>query len=127
MENRYYYLDRDGRVHGPVWLSMMRELWSKGRLIFAKREVSVGGQLLKLTPIEYSLLGLLAQNAGRVITQKKILADIWGPNAIEEAQYLRVYESHLRKKLGECSVQIRNEPGIGYRLVTDPLASGSPA
>ena len=87
-------------------------------LDFGKREVSLGGQLLKLTPIEYSLLRLLAQNAGRVITQKKILTDIWGPNAVEEGQYLRVYVSHLRKKLGEGSVQIKNEPGIGYRLMT---------
>jgi len=94
-------------------------------LDFAKREVSLGGQLLKLTPIEYSLLRLLAQNSDRVITQKKILTDIWGPNAVEEAQYLRVYVSHLRKKLGECSVQIRNEPGIGYRLVTVSAGNGT--
>ena len=87
-------------------------------LDFSKREVTLGGELLKLTPIEYSLLRLLAQNAGRVITQKKILTDIWGPNAAEEGQYLRVYISHLRRKLGDCGVHIRNEPGIGYRLVT---------
>lgn len=96
-------------------------------LDFAKREVSLGGHLLKLTPIEYNLLRLLAQNAGRVITQKKILTEVWGPNAIEEAQYLRVYVSHLRKKLGSSGVQIRNEPGIGYRLVSIPEATGSPS
>jgi two-component system, OmpR family, KDP operon response regulator KdpE len=86
-------------------------------LDFSKREVTLAGQPLKLTPIEYSLLRLLAQNAGRVLTQKKILTDVWGPNAGDEGQYLRVYVTHLRKKLGDCGVRIQNEPGIGYRLV----------
>lgn len=96
-------------------------------LDFSKREIAFGGQLLKLTPIEYNLLKLLAQNAGRVITQKKLLTDIWGPNATEQAQYLRVYVAHLRKKLGECGVQIRNEPGVGYRMeVTVPKIRPGP-
>ncbi|HWB06090.1 MAG TPA: response regulator [Verrucomicrobiales bacterium] len=86
-------------------------------LDFAKREVFLSGQPLKLTPIEYSLLRLLAQNAGRVITQKKILEEIWGPQSLDEAQYLRVYVSHLRRKLETCGVQIKNEPAIGYRLI----------
>ena len=87
-------------------------------LDFASREVFANKQPLRLTPIEYHLLRLLAQNAGRVLTQKKILTDVWGPKAADEAQYLRVYISHLRRKLGPCGVEIRNEPGIGYRLVT---------
>ncbi|HSJ01989.1 MAG TPA: response regulator [Verrucomicrobium sp.] len=82
------------------------------------REVKLQGHALKLTPIEYNLLKLMARNAGKVITQKQILKEVWGPNATEQAQYLRVYVAHLRKKLGdEAGVQIRNEPGIGYRLV----------
>jgi two-component system KDP operon response regulator KdpE len=89
------------------------------RLDFANREVTVRDQPLKLTPIEYNLLRLLAHHAGRVLTQKKILSDVWGPNAGEHSQYLRVYVTHLRKKLGDCGLQIKNEPGIGYRLVTD--------
>lgn len=91
-----------------------------GQLVLdlAGREVTLGGAALKLTPIEYHLLKLLAKNAGRVITQKQILKEVWGPNATEQAQYLRVYVAHLRKKLGDAAgVQIRNEPGIGYRLV----------
>nr|WP_256199485.1 response regulator transcription factor [Verrucomicrobium spinosum] len=87
-------------------------------LDLAAREVKLAGAELKLTPIEYNLLKLLARNLGRVITQKQILKDVWGPNATEQAQYLRVYVAHLRKKLGDAAgVQIRNEPGIGYRMV----------
>lgn len=87
-------------------------------LDLAAREVKLAGSTLKLTPIEYNLLKLLARNVGRVITQKQILKDVWGPNATEQAQYLRVYVAHLRKKLGDAAgVQIRNEPGIGYRLL----------
>lgn len=87
-------------------------------LDLAAREVKLAGSTLKLTPIEYNLLKLLARNVGRVITQKQILKDVWGPNATEQAQCLRVYVAHLRKKLGDAAgVQIRNEPGIGYRLL----------
>jgi two-component system KDP operon response regulator KdpE len=87
-------------------------------LDLAVREVKLAGSTLKLTPIEYNLLKLLARNVGRVITQKQILKEVWGPNATEQAQYLRVYVAHLRKKLGDAAgVQIRNEPGIGYRLL----------
>ena len=60
---------------------------------------------------------LLARNAGRILIQKRILLEIWGPNAAEQAQYLRVHITHLRKKLDGSGVEIRNEPGIGYRLV----------
>jgi len=89
-------------------------------LDLAAREVKLAGSTLKLTPIEYNLLKLLARNVGRVITQKQILKDVWGPNATEQAQYLRVYVAHLRKKLGDAAgVQIRNEPGIGYRMVVE--------
>jgi two-component system KDP operon response regulator KdpE len=85
---------------------------------FSSRQVTLAGQPLKLTPTEYQLLKLLAKNRGRVITQKQILKEVWGPNATEQAQYLRVYVAHLRKKLGESAgVFLRNEPGIGYRLV----------
>lgn len=85
---------------------------------FANREVRLGDDTLKLTPIEYQLLSLLAHHAGRVLTQNKILSDVWGPNSTEQSQYLRVYVGHLRKKLVDCGVEIKNEPGIGYRLVS---------
>lgn len=90
-----------------------------GKLVmdWSKREVTLSGEPLKLTPIEYHLLRLLAQHPGRILIQKQILRDIWGPNAAEQAQYLRVYVSHLRRKIDGSGVEIRNEPGIGYRLV----------
>lgn len=84
---------------------------------FATRTVLMAGQPLKLTATEYSLLKLLARHAGRILTGNRILTTVWGPNAGEHAQYLRVYVGHLRKKIAGSSVEIKNEPGIGYRLV----------
>lgn len=81
------------------------------------REVTLEGELIHLTPIEYNLLRLLAQHAGRVLTQKQILTSIWGPKGADQAQYLRVYITYLRKKLEGSDVEVRNEPGIGYRLL----------
>lgn len=84
---------------------------------WARREVAMHGEPLKFTPIEFALLRLLARNVGRILIQKQILREIWGPNAAEQAQYLRVYITHLRKKLEGSGIEIHNEPGIGYRLV----------
>ncbi|HWL54182.1 MAG TPA: response regulator [Chthoniobacteraceae bacterium] len=83
----------------------------------ANREVALKGKPIHLTPIEYHLLRLLARHAGRVLTQKQILTSIWGPGAADQAQYLRVYITHLRRKMEGSGVEIRNEPRIGYRLV----------
>lgn len=87
---------------------------------YPNHDIFLAGQRLKLSPIEYDLLKLLARNHGKVITQKHILREIWGPKATEQGQYLRVYIGHLRKKLTDSGVRIQNEPGIGYRLVPDP-------
>jgi two-component system, OmpR family, KDP operon response regulator KdpE len=87
-------------------------------LNWSNREVTLRGEPLKLTPIEYKLLRLLAQNAGKILIQKQILREVWGPNAAEQAQYLRVYITHLRKKIEGTGVEIKNEPGIGYRLIS---------
>lgn len=86
---------------------------------FSSRETVLSGKSLKLSPTEYHLLKLLVGHAGRVITQQQILREVWGPNAADQAQYLRVYVAHLRKKLGSTGPVIRNEPGIGYRLLTE--------
>ena len=94
----------------------------------AAHVVKVHQQELKLTPTEYSLLRQLAIHAGKVVTQRQLLREIWGPQAEEQAQYLRVYMTHLRKKLsvaGLSSVEIRTEKGIGYRLVEAAGASPS--
>jgi two-component system KDP operon response regulator KdpE len=81
----------------------------------AKRD----GSEIKLTATEWSLLALLIRHAGRVLTHRQILREVWGPNAEEHREYLRVYFTHLRKKVERDPSQPRliiNEPGIGYRL-----------
>ncbi|GMK37319.1 DNA-binding response regulator [Paenibacillus sp. CCS19] len=86
----------------------------------ARRLVESKGQRVKLTPTEYDLLKILASNAGKVITQRQLLQQVWGGHYTEtEAHYLRVYIGHLRKKLEEDSTRPRfivTEPGIGYRF-----------
>ena len=64
-----------------------------------ERLITVGGEPVKLTPTEYSLLRLFVQHAGRIITHRQILREVWGPNADEETNYLRVYITGLRKKI----------------------------
>jgi two-component system KDP operon response regulator KdpE len=76
-----------------------------------------GGDPLKLTPREWDLLVALARGGvGRVITQRQLLATVWGPAHMEDTQYLRVYIGHLRQKLGPAATLIRTEPGVGYRF-----------
>lgn len=86
----------------------------------ARRLVSVEGQPVKLTATEYSLLALLVRNAGRVLTHRHLLTEVWGPKAAEHNLYLRVYVAHLREKLEANPANpelIITEPGIGYRLL----------
>jgi len=89
------------------------------KIDFSKREVFSGEEALKLTPIEYDLLRMLARNAGRVLTRQQILTQIWGPNATEHGEYLRVYVTYLRRKIANSGIEIHNEPGIGYRLISE--------
>lgn len=89
----------------------------------ARRQVTRGGAEVHLTPIEYRLLALLIANAGRVITHRQLLREVWGPSHAEDTHYLRVYMTGLRRKLEANSTQprhIRTESGVGYRLVTEP-------
>ena len=90
---------------------------------FNARAVTVKGREVKLTATEYALLKILAQHAGRVVTHKQLLRAVWGPNAEEQSQYLRVYMTHLRKKIEPADAReklLRTESGIGYRLVAPP-------
>ncbi len=85
-----------------------------------KRVVTVKGVEVKLTATEYALLRLLVQHAGKVLTQKLIMREVWGPNYENQTHYLRVYMSHLREKLEADPAKPElfiTEPGIGYRLV----------
>jgi two-component system, OmpR family, KDP operon response regulator KdpE len=86
------------------------------------RSVTVGGVEVHLTPNEYRLLGVLLKNAGKVVTQRQLLNEVWGPNHTEQAQYLRVYMAQLRRKLEGDPARPKHlltEPGVGYRLVME--------
>ena len=83
------------------------------------RIVKKGGEDVKLSATEYALLALLVRHSGRILTHRQILREVWGPNAEEHRQYLRVYMTHLRKKIEKDPSSprlIRTESGIGYRF-----------
>jgi two-component system KDP operon response regulator KdpE len=83
------------------------------------RLVTLKGKEIKLTPTEYSLLRLLVRNAGKVVTHRQILKEVWGPNYAEQTHYLRVYMAHLRGKLETDPSRpelLLTEPGVGYRM-----------
>lgn len=87
-----------------------------------KRVVLVAGAEVHLTPIEFKLLRTLIRHTGRVITQRQLLGEVWGPNHTDQAQYLRVYMAQLRRKLESDPARPRyllTEPGVGYRLVSE--------
>jgi two-component system KDP operon response regulator KdpE len=87
-----------------------------------KRSVTMGGRPIALTPHEYALLRLLAQNEGKLLTHQAILREVWGPAYDAESHYLHVYVSQLRRKLEPDPARpmyLLTEPGAGYRLV-DP-------
>jgi two-component system KDP operon response regulator KdpE len=86
------------------------------------RKVSVGGREVHLTPIEYRLLTVLIQNAGRVVTYNHLLRDVWGPGKADQNHYVRTYIGDLRRKLETDPAQpiyLLTEVGVGYRLVAD--------
>jgi two-component system, OmpR family, KDP operon response regulator KdpE len=87
-----------------------------------RRLVTRAGEPVKLTPTEYALLRLLAQHAGRVLTHRQILKQVWGPQHTDETHYLRVYFAQLRQKLEADPARPRliiTEPGVGYRLAAE--------
>jgi two-component system KDP operon response regulator KdpE len=89
---------------------------------FAARRVRLKGADIRLTPREFDILRMLAQNAGRIVTHQQMLRTLWGPAQELETHYLRVYVGHLRQKLGDDPANprfIENEPGVGYRLMAE--------
>ena len=89
-----------------------------------KRLVTVAGRRVQLTPNEFDLLRVLAQNEGKLITHPTILREVWGPAYSTESHYLHVYVSQLRRKIEHDPARPRyllTEPGAGYRLV-NPVA-----
>lgn len=91
----------------------------KVQVDLAARSVRKNGAEVKLTPIEYALLRLLAVHAGKVITHRQLLTEVWGPNSGEQTHYLRVHIAHLRSKLEDDPARpkiILTEPAVGYRI-----------
>jgi two-component system KDP operon response regulator KdpE len=91
------------------------------RIDLSRRQVWVAGTEVELAAKEFALLTVLARHAGRVLTHRAILEEVWGPDAVRETQHLRVYAGRLRKKLGDdpSRPRLQTAPGVGYRLV-DP-------
>jgi two-component system KDP operon response regulator KdpE len=89
------------------------------RVDLVRREVTLAGKEVHLTPIEYKLLVLLAQNAGKVLTHRQILKEVWGPSYANQTHYVRVHMAELRKKIEGDPARPKllvTEPGVGYRL-----------
>jgi two-component system, OmpR family, KDP operon response regulator KdpE len=91
------------------------------RVDLVRRQVFVGDEEIHLTPIEYRLLTTLVRYAGKVITHRQLLKEVWGPGNAEETHYLRVYMAQLRRKLEADPARpqfLLTEPGVGYRLAS---------
>lgn len=86
----------------------------------ADHKVFIGGEEIHLTVTEFNFLRILIRHAGRVVSQETILSEVWGPNALENGHYLRIYVGQLRKKIEKEPATPRHiltEPGVGYRIV----------
>lgn len=100
---------------------------SQGRYEFGEIQVDLPKRLVfkasisvHLTPIEFKLLTVLVRNAGRVVTQRQLLKEVWGPAYVESGHYLRIYMGHLRQKLEKEPTQPEHfitETGVGFRLI----------
>ena len=89
------------------------------RVDLERRQVRIADEEIHLTPTQYKLLAALVRHAGRVRTHRQLLKDVWGPNAVEQTPYLRVYMTQLRHKLERDPARPRyltTEIGVGYRL-----------
>jgi len=88
----------------------------------ARHEVTLDAKLVHLTPIEFKLLALLARHAGKVLTHRQLLHEVWGPRNTHHTHYLRVHMAALRRKIEADPARPRwltTEPGVGYRLRDD--------
>jgi two-component system KDP operon response regulator KdpE len=104
----------DGAEHNEVVLE-----FGDLRLDLARHEVTVAGRGVHLTPIEYKLLALLARNAGRVLTHRQIIKEVWGTSYAGQSHHVRVHMAELRKKIERDPARpqwLITEVGVGYRL-----------
>jgi two-component system KDP operon response regulator KdpE len=113
-------LRRSGETGGSSTLSM-----GELEIDFADRRVWRAGAEVHLTPIEFDLMRVLAQNQGRLVTHRTLLREVWGPEYDDATHYLRVHVAHIRAKLESDPSRPRyllTEPGVGYRL-RDPAGA----
>ena len=92
------------------------------RVDLAGRHVQIDGKEVHLTPIEYKLLTALVRHAGKVLTHRQLLQEVWGPSRTEDSQSLRFYVAQLRRKLEAAPARPRyllTEAGVGYRLAAE--------
>lgn len=107
--------------------TMLGEVSQQGIYVFGnisvdlpKRLISKNAQAVHLTPIEFRLFTELVKNAGRVVTQRQLLKEVWGPSYVDNEHYLRIYMSHLRQKLEDDPTQPEHfitEVGVGFRFI----------
>ena len=108
------------RAELPSYLEKGKEItFSDGFLTvdIVERKVMVNGERVKLTPIEFRLLALLLENAGRILTHHQLLEKVWGWEYTDDLDYVRIYISHLRRKIEPehtLPKYIVTEPGVGY-------------
>lgn len=89
---------------------------------FFKRRISVNGNSVHLTPVEYKIVAFLAQNSGKVMTYSTVMNNVWGPYAESDNKILRVNMANIRRKLEQNPgepVYIFTEVGVGYRMIED--------
>jgi two-component system, OmpR family, KDP operon response regulator KdpE len=92
------------------------------RVDLGTRRVFLGEREVRLTRTEYNLLAMLVRNAGKVVTHRQLLKEVWGPGSVDQSHYVRVYMAQLRHKVEEDPARPRylvTETGVGYRLRTD--------
>ena len=108
------------RTDSPLYLRPYRH--GEMTLDFSKRLLTIGSQVVHLTPIEYKIVAYLAQNSGKVITYAAILSNVWGPYADSDNKILRVNMANIRRKIEDDPAQPRyifTEVGVGYRMAED--------
>ena len=108
------------RTDSPLYLRPYRH--GEMKLDFSKRLLTIGSQVVHLTPIEYKIVAYLAQNSGKVITYATILSNVWGPYADSDNKILRVNMANIRRKIEDDPAQPRyifTEVGVGYLMAED--------
>jgi two-component system KDP operon response regulator KdpE len=111
-------LRRAAGAHGSQPVFMTGDLCVN----FDRREVTLDRKPIKLTPTEYDLLKYMIEHAGKVLTHRMLLQEVWGQAYVDQAQYLRVFIGQLRKKLEKDPTRPRfilTDPGVGYRFCND--------